>query len=366
MSAVGKHLGNGLEVTTERTVSQLLREGSRWRLVADTGADLGVFDAVLAAVPSPQAHVLLAPVAPALAGQVGAAIMYPAWATLLVLADRTAVHWDGAFLPNDSVLSWVCRDASKPSRSKDETWVLHASREWSAAHPEADPNAISLAMTASFERLVGAVTPVHRVAHRVLDIWVILPANPPVRPNDARQCRTDINCNRFCLRACDRGQNLLGDAPGRAGEVVAAHAFWHVVAGPLFDDLFADFLYASQILALGEPPRAKLLDCLGNERSEPFVENRIFVHPLRNCARGRAGNRIGDRSRAARRVHNSGLEGVLVEDVHRRHDLDDPIRVNVAIEQFSNASFMLANILVRQAIRIAMADSTTLASFAGS
>lgn len=167
MSAVGKHLGDGLDVSLETAVSHLSREGAQWRLVASTGADLGVFDVVLAAVPSPQAHALFAPVAPALAERVGAATMYPTWATMLVLADRPAVRWDGAFLPDDPLLSWICRDASKPGRGKHETWVLHASRVWSAAHLEDDVDAVSLAMTASFERLVaGAVNPVHRVAHR--------------------------------------------------------------------------------------------------------------------------------------------------------------------------------------------------------
>ena len=167
MGEVGKHLGDGLDVRLDTTVSHLLREGLQWRVVDNTGADLGVFDAVLTAVPSPQAQALLAPVAPALGEHVGAATMYPTWATMLVLTDRPAVRWDGAFLPDDPVLSWVCRDASKPNRDKHETWVLHASREWSAMHLEEDPDAISLAMTASFERLVaGGVAPVHRVAHR--------------------------------------------------------------------------------------------------------------------------------------------------------------------------------------------------------
>ncbi|MBC8090258.1 MAG: FAD-dependent oxidoreductase [Phycisphaerae bacterium] len=167
MSALGKHLGDGLDVALETTVSQLLREGSQWRLVAGTGADLGTFDVVLAAMPSPQVHALFAPVAPTLAEQVGAAIMYPTWATMLVLADRPAIRWNGAFLKDDAVLSWVCRDASKPSRGAHETWVLHASRKWSVAHLEDDPKEVSLAMTASFERLIGdAINPVHCVAHR--------------------------------------------------------------------------------------------------------------------------------------------------------------------------------------------------------
>jgi photolyase PhrII len=167
MSALGRHLADGLDVRLETTVMHIQREGAQWRLVADTGADLGVFDVVLACVPAPQAIALCTSVAPELAAQAAGAVMHPTWATMLVLSERPAFDYDGAFLNDDATLRWLARDASKPARGADETWVLHATREWSVAHLEDDAASVASAMTDAFTRIVGgAVTPVHRVAHR--------------------------------------------------------------------------------------------------------------------------------------------------------------------------------------------------------
>jgi photolyase PhrII len=169
MSALGAHLASDLTVRLETTVTHIQREGRQWRLVADTGADLGVFDTVLTCVPAPQAKGLLDPIAPALAQRTTEAVMHPTWATMLVLQDRPATSFDAAFVNDDPVLSWISRDASKPGRNSDETWVLHATRGWTVEHI-ADAHAdAATAMVAAFARVVGVdVVPVHAVAHRWL------------------------------------------------------------------------------------------------------------------------------------------------------------------------------------------------------
>lgn len=166
MNALGKHLAVGLDVALNTTVANVSREGTRWRLVADSGADLGVFDVVLMATPAPQATALLDSVAPLLAERARAAVMHATWATMAVFAERPAIDWDGAFFRDHALLSWVCRDASKPERGRDETWVLHASRDWTAAHLEDDAETVSGAMLAAFAELGANAAPVHRASHR--------------------------------------------------------------------------------------------------------------------------------------------------------------------------------------------------------
>jgi renalase len=93
--------------------------------------------------------------------------MHATMATMLVLAERPDVAFDGAFLNGDPVLSWISRNASKPGRLADETWVLHATREWSTAHLETDTRQIAELMTDAFQRVIGtSVEPAHRAAHR--------------------------------------------------------------------------------------------------------------------------------------------------------------------------------------------------------
>ncbi len=167
MSALGAHLATDLDVQLGTPVTAVQREGRQWRLLSETGSDLGAFDVVLACVPAPQAEALLAPVAPLLAARTTAATMHATMATMVVLAERPDFAFDGAFLNDDPILSWISRNTSKPGRPADESWVLHATRAWSAAHLDSDTDAIAEAMTAAFQSVIGsAAAPVHRVAHR--------------------------------------------------------------------------------------------------------------------------------------------------------------------------------------------------------
>jgi predicted NAD/FAD-dependent oxidoreductase len=93
--------------------------------------------------------------------------MHATMATMLVLPERPDFAYDGAFVNDDPVLSWISRDASKPGRAADETWVLHATRAWSAAHLDIDVDEIAKFMTDALQRVIGTTAePVRRVAHR--------------------------------------------------------------------------------------------------------------------------------------------------------------------------------------------------------
>lgn len=93
--------------------------------------------------------------------------MHATMVTMVVLRERPDFAFDGALLNDDPVLSWISRDASKPGRSADETWVLHATRAWSAAHLESDMEHIAHTMCDALQRVIGSIIePVHRVAHR--------------------------------------------------------------------------------------------------------------------------------------------------------------------------------------------------------
>lgn len=167
MSALGAHLADGIDVQLATHVALVQREGRQWRLVADSGVDLGAFDVVLTCVPSPQAVALLAPIAPELAQRASAATMHATWATMLTFNARITFPWDAAFLNDDPVLSWISRDASKPRRAQHETWVLHATKAWSATHLEDDAESVAQNMTTAFRADTSHdADPVHRAAHR--------------------------------------------------------------------------------------------------------------------------------------------------------------------------------------------------------
>jgi len=81
---------------------------------------------------------------------------------------RIDVNYDGAFV-QDSPLSWVARNSSKPGRHPDtETWILHASGDWTQRHLEEPPETIRERLLDAFWDATGvaAVPPGYVVAHR--------------------------------------------------------------------------------------------------------------------------------------------------------------------------------------------------------
>jgi renalase len=170
MSAIGRHLARGLDVRCGLRIDALVPDGgsgtARFLARAGSGETLGPFDAVVLALPAAQARALVG-WAPSLATALEGVRMHPCWTTLVAFDDRVKAPFDGAFITS-SPLGWVARNRSKPQRDLAETWVLHASAEWSAAHLEDDADAVGPFLLNAFADLVraGLPLPVHLSAHR--------------------------------------------------------------------------------------------------------------------------------------------------------------------------------------------------------
>ena len=155
-------------VALNHTVQRLVPEGGGWRLhTAEHGLLPEVFSSVMLAVPSPQAGPLLADVAPELAARAEAVTMRGCWALMLRFDEAVDLPFDAAFV-NSGPLRWLARDSSKPSRpgaSSGETWVLHASAEWSEANIELTPEQATDALLTAFGQW-GGPRPSMATAHR--------------------------------------------------------------------------------------------------------------------------------------------------------------------------------------------------------
>lgn len=170
---LAQHLAQPVQVGT--TVRALHRQGGQWALESvEHGLLPQRFDHVVLAMPAPQAQVLCAPVAPALATLAGSARMRGCWALMLRYGVPPAVPVDAAFV-NAGPLRWVARDSAKPGRAGPETWLLHASPEWSEAHIEDTPEAVAAALIEAFASLGGAA-PDAWTAHR----WRYADTEPPL------------------------------------------------------------------------------------------------------------------------------------------------------------------------------------------
>ena len=160
-----QHLGEPALAQWQTTVQRLDHTEGGWSLTsAEHGLHSPRYSAVLLAVPAPQAVPLLAAVAPADAALAASARMRGSWAVMLRYASPVALPWEGAFI-NTGPLRWVARDSSKPGRTGQETWLLHASPEWSEAHIEDSAEAVTTALLTAFAAL-GGPAPLAATAHR--------------------------------------------------------------------------------------------------------------------------------------------------------------------------------------------------------
>ncbi|GIV60954.1 MAG: FAD-dependent oxidoreductase [Rhodothermaceae bacterium] len=166
MNAVARHLARGLRVDYGVRIEAVEPFAGGWHLRAEDGTAYGRFDVVLISAPPPQAVPLLA-AAPDLAAAAARLTMAPCWAVMVAFDAALPVPFDGLFV-EESPLTWVARNSSKPGRPPGETWVLHAGPDWSATHLAADPAQVVAPVLDAFFAAVGMapVPPVLAVAHR--------------------------------------------------------------------------------------------------------------------------------------------------------------------------------------------------------
>jgi predicted NAD/FAD-dependent oxidoreductase len=67
-------------------------------------------------------------------------------------SERPSLPFDAAFV-NGEKISWICRNQSKPYRSGQESWTIHASPKWSQENIELTPQEASIQLLACAKHL---------------------------------------------------------------------------------------------------------------------------------------------------------------------------------------------------------------------
>ena len=177
-----------LALSPQTTITGAQRVKGQWRLSSKEHGDLPeVFDALIWAIPRPQ----LAPfewLFPNSWQHTLNSIQFaPCWAVMAGFDRPLDLPFDGLFVgrpddqqPGPSPLSWVARTLSKPGRSGQETWTLHANHCFTQQHLNATPEAVAERLTQAFIAL-GAPTPAWTIAHRWL--YALAESTSPLTTN---------------------------------------------------------------------------------------------------------------------------------------------------------------------------------------
>ncbi|MCC4606045.1 NAD(P)/FAD-dependent oxidoreductase [Xanthomonas campestris] len=219
MAAPARALAASLDVHTRASVHALERSSAGWvvNLGAATAAATQTVDAVLLAVPAPDAATLLADRAPALLHVARNARMLPAWAVVLRFAAPIDPGYDALFV-NAGPLRWVARDSSKPARAGAETWLLHATATWSQAHGDATPAQVIASLLPELAAL-GLPPPLACDAYR----WVAASTDPPLQTGSVWDASLGLGlCGDWLAGGKVEGAWLSGTALAREVAGIAA------------------------------------------------------------------------------------------------------------------------------------------------
>jgi len=167
MNGLVRPLTRGLELQTGVSVHELLQGQRGWELQTDSGRQSQVFNAVVVAVPAPEALSLLGPHGRAFRHLTGVQ-MAPCWAAMIAFdapidAGADACRW------TQGPLTWAACNTTKPGRpSGPQTWVVHASSHWSREHLEADAREAARLLLREFGQAIGQTLrdPSYLEAHR--------------------------------------------------------------------------------------------------------------------------------------------------------------------------------------------------------
>ncbi len=166
MNAPIRAAAEPLDVSWGTRVAGIQSREKGWRVSLDDGGEQ-FSDSVVLAIPAEQAAELLAGLHDDFAGRARRTVSRPCWALMAVFPDRLECA-DTLRGDDGEAVSWAARNGAKPGRDGSESWVVHASPEWSEAHLEDDASSVAARLLDAFlhQSGAGARAPVHMAAHR--------------------------------------------------------------------------------------------------------------------------------------------------------------------------------------------------------
>ncbi len=182
---------------------------AQWQLrttgAGDSSHVYGGFDAVVLAVPSPQAQALLGntPKAASLAKKISRVTVSPCWTLMLAFPQAMqpgmsalGPQWNAARSTHHRI-AWMTRESSKPGRGAVERWTVQASAAWSQEHLQDDPKRVQAKLTKAFAEVTGIRA---QAAHADTKRWLYAKTDQPLGQSHLWDAKTGIGlCGDWCI-----------------------------------------------------------------------------------------------------------------------------------------------------------------------
>jgi predicted NAD/FAD-dependent oxidoreductase len=205
-------------------------DAARWQLRTQ-GADESVhvysgFDAVLLAIPGPQARALLetSKLAPLFVERLAQVDIAPCWTLMLAFPQalqpglyHLGPQWNAA-LSTHHRIAWLARESSKPGRGPIERWTVQGSPAWSTEHFNDDEERVRAKLLKAFAEVTGIRA---QPAHADIKRWRHAKTLQPLGRSHLWDARIGLGaCGDWCIGhrledAFVSGLELALDAIGR-------------------------------------------------------------------------------------------------------------------------------------------------------
>jgi len=163
MSGLVRGLARDLDITFQIRAERIGSTSEGYVVQTDKGAR-GAFDAVIAAIPAPQAEPLLHAHGKPF-GNISDVRMRATLVGIFTFAEPIDVEAD--FIRSRGPIDAAYRNNSKAGRPDTETWVIHGTQDWSESNLEDDPQVSATALLAALRALAGPLPkPVWQSGHR--------------------------------------------------------------------------------------------------------------------------------------------------------------------------------------------------------
>lgn len=198
MNAFLKPHSEHLDIRLESTVTEIKRHYNKWQLSLEDASQEEPFDLVISTIPAPQAKALI-PSEVGLTEILRHVGIMPCWTLMVAFETSFEPGFEAQrFLDND--IAWLSHDGSRPDRTTQNCWTVHASPAWSEEHLEADPAEVVNALIEKLEALTAASLP--KIAHKKAHRWRYAQTDTPLgQPYLSNSDQTLFIGGDWCLGA---------------------------------------------------------------------------------------------------------------------------------------------------------------------